>query len=342
MRFSILIPVRDDLKNLLACLRELGRQDLADSEVLICDDGSQPPLAAADLEVTGVPVRLFRMEGRGPAAARNFLARKAGGKYLFFLDADTQPLPDMLACARRIIARSPGLEAFFGSYDDAPYHASLISFYRNLLHHYTHQQFGGGRVSSFWCGCGVILRDLYLRYGGLSESYQRPSIEDIELGLRLSLQGIQIRIFPELQVKHLKRWTFATWVYTDLCRRGVPWVRLMRSSSKWVNELNFSWMQRVGALAALLLAALLAAAPLRPWLAALAPAPLALFVYVHYGFLHLVAAKRGAATAAAVVPLHLVYALVCVLSVAIGMFGPRIKLRPDGQPDLLSSHLSRG
>src|ERR1051326_3160699 len=86
-----------------------------------------------------------------------------------------------------------------------------------------------------------IRRDIFLDSGGVSEFYCRPSIEDIELGLRLTQKGLKVWIFSELQVKHRKHWTLSKWLHTDLFCRGIPWVRLMRSNNHWENQLNFSW-----------------------------------------------------------------------------------------------------
>lgn len=322
MRFSILIPVRDDRQNLLRCLRALKEQDLGDCEILVCDDGSIPPLTVEELRSTGVPLELFRLDGRGPAAARNLLAQKAAGDSLFFLDADTLPRPDTLACARRIISENPGIQAFFGSYDDDPDCPSLVSVYKNLFHHYTHQR-SAGAVSTFWCGCGVVRRQLYLESGGLSERYRRPSIEDIELGMRLSRQGIMIRLFPELQVKHLKRWTLRSWIYSDLFCRGVPWVRVMRARKTWINQLNFTWRERLSAVVALAAVGAAALTPLSWWSSVLSAAGFSAFVYLNGEFIRLVAAKRGVATAAVAVALHLLYSLVCVASLVTGLLIPR-------------------
>jgi glycosyltransferase involved in cell wall biosynthesis len=335
MLLSILIPVRDDNENLRVCLRSLSEQDLTDCEILVCDDGSRVPVQADAVAPRTLDIRIFHQRGRGPAAARNFLATKAQGQYLFFMDADTVPCHDTVACARRIIAESPGIAAFFGSYDDAPEHPSLISTYRNLLHHFTHQQSAGGSVSTFWCGCGVILRDLYMENGGLSEFYSRPSIEDIELGVRISQKGTKVRIFSDLQVKHRKHWTVYKWLHTDLFCRGIPWVRLMRSNNHWDNQLNFSWGQRIAAMAALGTVGLTAVSPFEPVLLVPAIISLMVFVWMNSGFFGLVAKKRGILDAAAVVLCHLVYALICVVSLFAGVVMPSLnmpmlrKLEPD-------------
>jgi len=325
MLFSILIPVRNDRENLIRCLSGFKGQDLGDCEILVCDDGSDPPLTLGEIRPLGLKVQLFRLEGRGPGAARNFLSKLAKGKFLFFLDADVEPLPSTLACARRILSEHPEIKAFFGSYDDSPYHSSLVSTYKNLFHHYIHQR-SNIKVSSFWCGCGVILRRLYLECGGLSEFYQRPCIEDIELGTRLTQQGMTIHLFKQLQVKHLKRWTLSVWLYSDLFCRGIPWVRLMRSSHNWDNVLNFTWGERLSALAGLAFTTSVAGSLLWSWSAALALISLAAFVYLNYDFLSLVAAKRALTGAIAVVPLHLVYSIVCVISLVAGNLYPPLRL----------------
>ena len=326
MLFSILIPVRNDLTNLVCCLQSLGTQDLSDCEILVADDGSQPPVALEDLPAMERPFRLFRLAGHGPAVARNCLADQAHGDYLFFLDADTQANPRLLECARRVIAEHPGIRSFFGSYDDAPAWPSLISVYRNLLHHHVHQQSAGREVSTFWCGCGVIQRGLYLECGGLSDAYRTASIEDLAFGVRLLERGVLTRIVPDLQVKHFKRWTLGSWLHTDLFRRGIPWVRLMRARGEWTGQLNFSLSQRVAALAAVAVAATLAIAPWRPEIALLASVPLATFTYLNRAFFRLIARKRGIPTMIATVPLHLIYALICVASVVMGFLYPALKL----------------
>jgi len=327
LRFSICIPVRNDPGNLKRCLAGFRNQDLSDCEILVCDDGSTPTLSTADLNETGVEFRLIHQAGQGPSVARNHLARVARGTFLFFVDADTIPHSQMLERARNIIAEQPQIGAFYGSYDDEPDHRTLVSSYKNLLHHYTHQHSasGGEEVTTFWCGCGVIRRELFLQYGGLSEFYDRPSIEDIELGVRLNANGIRIRIFPQLQVKHLKKWTLMSWVHTDLFRRGIPWVRLMRATSDWTSQLNFSWSQRAASFAAVMLVACIPfmANPAFVFAGFLA---FAVFLVLNLRFINLVRRKRGLSASIAVVPLHILYALICVTSAVAAFLYPPLRL----------------
>jgi glycosyltransferase involved in cell wall biosynthesis len=330
---SVCIPVRDDLSNLKQCLDGFRNQDLSECEILVCDDGSTPPLTTSGAQAVGVEFTLISQAAQGPSAARNHMARVAAGKYLFFLDADTVPHFDMVERARNIIAEHPELDVFYGSYDDEPADRSLISFYKNLLHHHTHHQSANHKqkITTFWCGCGVIRRELYLESGGLSEFYVKPSIEDIEFGARLSAQGIRIDIFPQLQVKHLKKWTLRSWLYTDLFRRGIPWVRLMRARNEWASQLNFSWSQRIASLAVMALVLCIPLAAMRPGFALAGLLAFMVFLIPNFSFIDLVRRKRGLVGAFAIIPLHVVYALVCVASVGCAFFCPPLKLSPTSR-----------
>jgi len=236
----------------------------------------------------------------------------------------------MIECARNVISRQPAISAFYGSYDDAPAHGTLVSSYRNLLHHYTHQHAAHAeeRISTFWCGCGVVRRELFLELGGLSNFYKNPSIEDIELGTRLAAKGIGVHIFPEMQVQHLKKWTLQSWLYTDVFRRGIPWVQLMRATKTWPSQLNFSWSQRIAAPAAIarVVSILLVAA--NSVFAVAAAASLVVFLVPNWRFFDLVRRKKGLLASLETIPLHMIYALVCVGSAAAGFLYPPLKLPP--------------
>ena len=47
------------------------------------------------------------------------------------------------------------------------------------------------------------------RGGFDAERFPFPSVEDVELGLRLSAQGARIGLDPSVRGKHLKAWSFA-------------------------------------------------------------------------------------------------------------------------------------
>ena len=116
---------------------------------------------------------------------------------------------------RRAFTADPGLAALFGSYDDSPEAEGVVSVFRNLLHHHVHQS-AAGPATTFWGGIGAVRRDAFERVGGFDqERFAEPSVEDIELGMRLTAAGAHILLDPDVQGKHLKRWTLPQMIHTD-------------------------------------------------------------------------------------------------------------------------------
>jgi GT2 family glycosyltransferase len=192
-------------------------------------------------------------QGLGPAAARNLGARRAQGDVILFVDADVEVHPDALTRIRAAFNDDEHLDAVFGSYDAEPEHPGLVSVFRNLLHHHTHTM-GAGPASTFWAGLGAVRRDVFFEAGGFDEKrFRHPSVEDIELGMRLYDRGARIVLDPAIQGKHLKAWTLGQMTATDLRRRGIPWVRLLLERETASTALNLGWRNRLGTLGSLAL-----------------------------------------------------------------------------------------
>ena len=250
----------------------------------------------------------------GPAAARNAGAERAVGDILVFVDADVVPRQDAFRRIRRAFEADPRLTAIFGSYDDAPEAPGVVSQFRNLLHHYVHQQ-SPGAASTFWAGLGAIRREAFLDAGGFdAERYPAASIEDIELGIRLAASGARLELDPALQGTHLKRWTLTSMVRTDLVARGVPWVALLARERAVPTGLNLGWRQRLSAAASVVAMASLATR--RPRQAAIAGCAL---VALNADFYELLLKRRGPAEAAVGVGLHLLHHLTGAAAVPLGL-----------------------
>ena len=181
--------------------------------------------------------------GAGPAAARNAGASRAQGDVLVFVDSDVVVRPDALGRVRAAFA-DPGLTALFGAYE-ARAEGGTVSSFRNLLHHHVHAE-SAGPAQTFWAGLGAVRRDAFLEAGGFdAERYPRPSVEDIEFGLRLAGGGARIDLDPEVAGRHLKRWTLASMLRTDVCDRGAPWVALILREDGAPPVLNLGWRHRL-------------------------------------------------------------------------------------------------
>jgi glycosyltransferase involved in cell wall biosynthesis len=303
--FSIIIPVYNGGEQFARCLKAIRQSVFADWELIVVDDGSTD---GSDALARDDGARLLATRGRvGPAMARNMGAKIAKGHYLFFIDADCEIHPDTLANIAQILQADPILDALFGSYDDAPGASNFMAQYKNLFHHYVHQQ-GNKEASTFWTGCGVIKRSRFLALGGFDlQRYHRPSIEDIDLGYRLKRAGGRIRLAKQVQVKHLKAWTFWMLLKSDIFDRGIPWTRLILRDKAFHSDLNLQTHNRVSVVAVYglllsLIASLLQAQGL--WVA-LGLALVLLWLNAHlYGFFY---HKKGLYFTLRVIPMHWLY-----------------------------------
>jgi GT2 family glycosyltransferase len=242
MRISIIVPVYNGSNALPECLAALKASACPDTEIIVVDDAStdDTPLLAERAEVK--VIRLAK--NSGPAVARNRGARHAQGEILFFVDADVVLAPAALNRVSKAFQEQPDLAAVFGSYDAQPRASGVISQYRNLLHHFVHQN-GHSEASTFWAGCGAIRKSVFEKIGGFDEKrFPRPSIEDIELGYRLRRAGYRILLDKLLQGTHLKQWTLLSFIRTDIVCRAIPWSRLILESKIIPNDLNLKWDQR--------------------------------------------------------------------------------------------------
>lgn len=245
---SVIVPVRNGSLELRECIGNLLESPYLNVEIIVVDDASTDDTAQI---AASFPVRLIRLqENIGPAAARNLGAEEASGEYLFFIDADICAHPDTVEKVVNTFLSDPDVDAVFGSYDREPRVHNVVSQYKNLFHHYVHQQ-GNEEASTFWSGCGAIKRSVFLEMGGFDASYDRPCIEDIELGFRLYQAGKRIKLNKSIQVTHLKRWTLFGMFKTDFWDRGVPWTELMLRSGNMPNDLNLRSTQRLCALMAM-------------------------------------------------------------------------------------------
>lgn len=313
---AIVVPVGGAAPAWERCARSLARLDPAPGEIVAVIDGADGDLAARAVQIGARVVALD--ESGGPARARNRGVEQTGRDIVLFVDSDVEVPRRLVARVARCFTAEPTLSAVFGSYDDTPGHRGMFSQYRNLLHHFVHQQ-GQEAASTFWAGCGALRRRAFLEVGGFDERYAEPSVEDIELGSRLRRAGHTIRLVKDLQVKHLKRWRLPDLLATDLWRRAVPWAQLMARERQTVNDLNVRTRDRVSVLLAYVsLIALLAAWIWPPALAVGGAAVVALAALNAHLFRFFVR-TRGLRFALTAIPLHVAYLVVCGLGVALGL-----------------------
>ncbi len=244
-RLSVIVPVYNGRLQLPRCLEALRVSEFADFEVLVVDDCSTDNTREIAERFGARYLRTPR--NLGPGGGRNLGAAHARGEVLIFVDADVVVAPETLDFFAEDFQKQRDVSAVFGSYDESPAWPDFLSQYKNLMHYYVHQT-SSERAVTFWAGCGAIRADVFRRLGGFdTDKYPDPSIEDIELGYRISMAGGNILLDKRVQVKHLKKWTVRGLLRADIWLRAIPWTRLILETRNLPLDLNLTHSAQLSA-----------------------------------------------------------------------------------------------
>jgi glycosyltransferase involved in cell wall biosynthesis len=105
---SVVIPAYNSGATIVATIESVLQQTYADYEIIVVDDGSTDDTRVR-VDAFGARVRYAYQSNSERSAARNHGIRLARGKYIAFLDADDQWLPDKLAKQVALLERKPEL-----------------------------------------------------------------------------------------------------------------------------------------------------------------------------------------------------------------------------------------
>lgn len=319
---SIVIPVHNGGENFRECLLSIRKWSNSAEVIIVADgesDGSWKLAQAYGHQVIRLP------ESGGPAKARNIGAKAATGDIILFIDADVEIHPTTVPRVICAFQERPEIAAIIGSYDDAPGATNFLSQYKNLFHHYTHQD-AQEEASTFWGACGAIRKEIFLSLGGFDESYRKPCIEDIELGYRLRQSNYKIRLCKCVQVKHLKQWTPFSMLRAEVFYRALPWMALLlkirqvdpQQYQRFTSDLNLKPSSRLSVVLVYgltLMAALSIGWPSLLWVVGVLILMLLAVNWSVYQFFY---RKRGALFTCKVLPWHWFYYFYSGLAFVIG------------------------
>jgi GT2 family glycosyltransferase len=202
--FSIIVPTHDRIDQLALCLGAIRQIEYprSDCEVIVVDDASRTPAEAlASQQASEVSVRFVRTDSnQGPAAARNFGARHARGRYLAFTDDDCLPPPDWLQKLRSLLEAAPasmvGGPVASGSPNSMCSTASA-AILEVVFRHYNHDH----RNARFLTTANLALpAELFSRIGGFNPEFRTS--EDREFCARWLREGFPLLYAPEAVMVH--------------------------------------------------------------------------------------------------------------------------------------------
>jgi len=321
LKLSIVIPVHLLDSNFRICLNALEKSiDIDSTELVIVLDGVDNDHDFFN-SFTFSHIKVITLQkNHGPAFARNEGAKEASSDLLLFLDSDVAVNTDLIYRVNHYFEDNPKIDAAIGSYDDQPEVETLVSLFRNLLHHYVHQQ-ASERVITFWGACGAIRKEVFFDVGGFDKFYKKPSVEDIELGYRLCQKGYHITLKKDLQVKHLKHWSFTNMVYTDIFRRAKPWTLLLFLNPEIKQrDLNIKISQRWASIFIILFFGGLAVSLFIPQLLLVSMISLVFIYMINYKFYNFLSNRFRYFELPLVIALHWIYYMSAMIGLFLGFF----------------------
>ncbi|MFH1098548.1 MAG: glycosyltransferase family A protein [Candidatus Uhrbacteria bacterium] len=210
MKISIIIPCWNNSREVARCLDALAQQAFRDFEIVVIDDGSDPPIAS-QLSTANyqLPIRIIRQSHAGAPAARNLGARETSGEFIMFCDADVVLRPSALA----------RLVVVLDSHPEASYVYPAFQFGWKTFRSFP---FNAERLRRMpYIHTSALIRRIH--FPGFDESLQR--FQDWDLWLTMLEHGhVGIHVPEILYTIPNTHGTMSRWIPSFLYR--IPWQRL--------------------------------------------------------------------------------------------------------------------
>ncbi|HEY1985555.1 MAG TPA: glycosyltransferase [Terracidiphilus sp.] len=209
--FSIVVPARNEERNLPHLMSSIREEDLQPLEIIIIDDASddRTAIVAKAWGATVITARPLQQGWTGKTWACHQGAGEVGSDVLMFLDADTYFEPGGL---RKVIASYRAAAAVPVAFSVIPYHVMRkpyeeLSLFFNLLMAMGAGGFGLIGKPRLFGQSLVIARDIYERSGGHS-GVRRSILENLAFSSNVESAGgvcacrggrgaLNVRMFPD-------------------------------------------------------------------------------------------------------------------------------------------------
>jgi len=205
---TVVVPTYRRPHALRRCLGALSEQTLERGryEVIVCDDGSPAPVAAAlaeelDSVRRSIQVEVVRQENSGPAAARNRAANQARGRFLAFTDDDCRPAPDWLERLLDRLRSRP--DALLGGSMVTPNTTGAGACATQAIMDFVYgEQESRDGLRLFSTSNLAIAADAFHQIGGFATEFGCAGGEDYDLCARWQAAGGAAEYVPEAMIIH--------------------------------------------------------------------------------------------------------------------------------------------
>ncbi|HKT14189.1 MAG TPA: glycosyltransferase family A protein [Allosphingosinicella sp.] len=189
-RVSVIVPVCNAHDHLGEALDSIRRQEVPPSEVIVVDDGSNPPVRAI-VQAQLPDATLIEQGNAGPSAARNRGLMRACGELVAFLDADDRWTPNALGVLAKGFRDAPGADVVQGL---------VRSFHDPGETRWNVPAADRRPYVGFNVGA-MMVRRRALHEAGLFDEALRHS-EDVDLFMRLQDGGAKRLVIPRLVLEY--------------------------------------------------------------------------------------------------------------------------------------------
>jgi GT2 family glycosyltransferase len=214
-RVSIIIPTRDKMPILKACLDSIAKKTShKNHEIIIVNNNSTEPRTVRYLE--SIPHRVLRFtEGFNFSRINNLAARQASGKYLLFLNNDTEVISPEWMTAMLEWAQQPEIGAVGAKLiypNQTIQHVGVVLGVGGVAGHAlagmpkdTPEYFGVSQATRNWAAvtaaCMMVRHDAFDAVGGFDEEL-KVAFNDVDLCLRLLKRGLRNVVTPYALLYH--------------------------------------------------------------------------------------------------------------------------------------------
>jgi glycosyltransferase involved in cell wall biosynthesis len=290
---SVIVPAFEGAAVIDQCLRSVRESSFRDYELIVVDDGSRDGTA----EVAGgyADLLIEHEANLGRHAARCDGFRAARGEIVTHLDQDVLIPPETLGRIEDYLAAHPDVVAVTGLLSPRHPDPDFLSEYKNLYMHHVFSNLDPD-VDFLYGSLFAVRRDAFHRYGLAQADFDS---HDTGWGQRIAAAGGRIELLRDLEVVHLKKFSFGSFVRNDFC---IPyqWAQIFVAFEGWqglrkrkTGFAHASWRQ-LGAIA-LSYATLVAAVCAVFWSVALVALAIiaGAWLLVHLRFFRFVAREKG-------------------------------------------------
>jgi GT2 family glycosyltransferase/glycosyltransferase involved in cell wall biosynthesis len=215
---SIIIPLFNNMAYTRHCLEQIRQNTSGEQYELILVDNGSTDNTYTLFESLTPPVKVIRnLKNQGFAKACNQGAREASGKYLLFLNNDTEPKPGWLEPLIDIADHDPTVAAVGSKllYPDETIQHAGVSIIDNRRekdplrgeHIWRGRPAGQPEANQLYCyqaltaACLLVKRDAFEAVGGFDEGYWN-GYEDVDLCFKLGQKGWKLVYQPASIVIH--------------------------------------------------------------------------------------------------------------------------------------------